>query len=119
LRPGTALAAIAGSGATLVHVDHLSGPGELADARPVRLTERQYRRLVAFVRGSFAPFHGPYPPAIPGYGGRDVFYPGAGRYNLFNTCNTWTANALAAAGVTVARWTPFSGGVTRWFPAAS
>ncbi len=29
------------------------------------------------------------------------FYPALGRFHLFNTCNTWTARALAAAGLAV------------------
>lgn len=109
--PRTALLALVGSGHTLVHVDHLDAPGELADIRAVRLSPAEYRRLAHYVAGSF---DGPHRP-IPGYTDRDVFYPGRGRYSLFTTCNSWTADALAAAGVRVALWTPFSGGVMRWF----
>jgi len=36
---------------------------------------------------------GPYPQSI--------FYASAGRYNLGHTCNTWTAEALRAAGLPV------------------
>ncbi len=116
LKLSTAAVAIIGSGESLIHVDHLRSPGELADARPVRLSAAEYRKLVAFIRASFAPTASPYPPAIPGYGSRDVFYPATGDYSLLYTCNSWVADALAASGVNIARWTPFSGGVTRWFP---
>lgn len=33
---------------------------------------------------------------------RTRFYPAHGRFHLFNTCNTWTARKLAAAGLSVA-----------------
>ena len=34
----------------------------------------------------------------PGLYGDSAFYPAEGRYSLLNTCNTWTAAALRAAG---------------------
>lgn len=114
-KPSTGVAAIIGSGGSLIHVDHLYRPDEAYDPRPIRLTRAEYLRLVAFIRGTFAESHEPYPRAIKGYGTRDVFFPAQGRYSLFKTCNSWTADALRAAGVKVAIWTPFSGGVMRWF----
>jgi Protein of unknown function (DUF2459) len=48
---------------------------------------------------------------------RDVFYTAQGRYSALNTCNSWTRDRLAEAGVRVGRWTPFAGGVMRWFAA--
>ena len=37
----------------------------------------------------------------PGLYGSGWFYAGHSRYHLFNTCNTWVARALAAAGLAV------------------
>ncbi len=37
----------------------------------------------------------------PGLYAASLFYPAVGRFHLFNTCNTWTARALAAAGFDV------------------
>lgn len=34
----------------------------------------------------------------PGYSTESGFYSATGRYHLFNTCNTWVARALRAAG---------------------
>ena len=34
----------------------------------------------------------------PGHAGESAFYVATGRYHLFNTCNTWVARALRAAG---------------------
>ena len=33
--------------------------------------------------------------------GRGYFYPAVGEFHLFNTCNSWTARMLAAAGVAI------------------
>lgn len=47
------------------------------------------------------------PPVLSGLPGR-AFLPAARRYSLAYTCNTWTADALAAAGLAVS-----AGGVVR------
>lgn len=106
--PVTVLRAATGSGDTLVHVDHLPGPYE--DARPVRISRAQYQKLSAAIRASFAPG-----PPIRGYGPADVFYPGRGRYSALTTCNAWTGDVLAKAGIRVGWWTPFSATVMQWF----
>ena len=108
LSPRTLIRAALGSPDTLVHVDHLDWPPETA--RPVRLSPREYRRLVHAIRASFAPG-----PPIAGYGPADIFYPAHGRYDLIRTCNWWTGRMLAEAGVRVGRWTPFSATVMQWF----
>lgn len=106
--PRTVARAAIGSPDTLMHVDHLEVPPE--SGRPVRLSPREYRRLVRGVRGSFAPG-----APIAGYGPADAFYPARGRYDLVRTCNWWTGRMLAAAGVRVGAWTPFSATVLQWF----
>ena len=110
VRPATVLSALIGSGHTLVHVDHFDDFYPDADMRPLRLTSEEYGRLARFIEESFAE-NG---DAIPGYGSRDVFYTGAGRYSALRTCNVWTGDALKAAGVRTAVWSPFSGGIMRW-----
>ena len=50
----------------------------------------------------------------PGYASYDTFYEARGRYTMANTCNQWTSDTLAAAGVRTGRWTPFAGGVMKW-----
>lgn len=110
LTPLTAVKAVTGSGGSLIHVDHLQTPEEAVDIRPITLSPAEYRRLADFIESHFAP-GGP----IKGYGERDLFYPARGRYSALRTCNNWTAEALTYAGVRVGRWTPFQGGVMRWF----
>jgi uncharacterized protein (TIGR02117 family) len=114
-KPQTALAAFVGSNAALLHVDHLMRPEQAYRTRPIRLTPAQYRMLVQRILADTKRGADGFPTAIPGYGQRDVFYPAKGRYSLTHTCNNWTAEVLADAGVRVGRWTPFAGGVMRWF----
>ena len=113
LRPAIALRAMTG-GDALLHVARYVRPAPGPDNRPLRLTPAQYQRLVARVEAAL-------PPAgerrrYRGYADWDVFYDAPGRYRWNNTCNQWTSDTLAAAGVKTGRWTPFAGGVMKWVP---
>ncbi len=119
VKVSTALSALIGSGQTLVHVDHLQSPDDVDDPRPVSLTPNAYRKLLGFIRASIIIDADGHATAIAGYGESDVFYNARGPYSLFNTCNNWTSNALAAAGVRTSAWSPFSGGVMRWHRAVA
>ncbi len=97
----------------LIHVAHYIRPAPADDIRPLRISHAQYRLLVreidrALPRGRRV--------AHAGYGPQDVFYEAPGRYTVRNTCNQWTSNTLAAAGVRTGWWTPFAGGVMKWIP---
>jgi uncharacterized protein (TIGR02117 family) len=113
LSPLTVLRVIGIGGDGLLHAAHYVRPAPSADARPVRLTREQYRRLVAAIERSL-----PQGSRVryPGYGPQDVFYDAPGRYTASNTCNQWTGDMLASAGVRIGRWTPFAGGVMKWVP---
>ncbi|MGX7895551.1 TIGR02117 family protein [Tsuneonella sp. HG222] len=113
LSPVTVLRILGVGGDGLLHVAHYVRPAPGADIRTLRLTRAQYRRLVARIdrvipRGN-AVRHA-------GYGHYDVFYDAPGRYTFRNTCNQWTSDTLAAAGVKTGWWTPFAGGVMKWVP---
>ena len=110
VRPLTVLAAAAGSDATVLHVEHVARPLTGTRVRPVLLRAAEYRRLVAAIRASRAP-GGP----AHGYFAYDLFYPARGRYSALRTCNAWTGEMLAMAGVRVGRWTPLPSTVMRWF----
>jgi uncharacterized protein (TIGR02117 family) len=86
---------------TLIHVYRIDW---MPAAAPVRLSEDQYRRLVAHIEAQFARSN----EVLAGYGPNDAFFPARGRYTPWRTCNQWTRDALAAAGVRVGRWTPLS-----------
>src|ERR1700741_5312084 len=49
----TAGLALAGSGTTLLHVEHIDRPRPQAEQRPIRLTPAQYGRLTGFVQRRF------------------------------------------------------------------
>jgi uncharacterized protein (TIGR02117 family) len=113
LRPWTVLRIVGIGGDGLLHVAHYIRPAPADDIRPLRITHRQYARLVAAIDRSL-----PKGPRIryPGYGAQDVFYDAPGHYTVENTCNQWTSDTLAAAGVKTGWWTPFAGGVMKWVP---
>ena len=112
IRIGTAIAALVGSGDTLVHVDDLDDFLPDENWRPLRLRADEYARLRAYIAATLKPGGKP----IPGYTARDRFYPARGRYSALVTCNVWTGRALKAAGIRTGIWTPFSGDVMRWVP---
>lgn len=115
LDPGIVAGALIGAGPTLVHVDYLGPlrPGRYV--RPVRLAPDQYRRLVDYVTQTFEVGPDGRATAIAGYGPDDLFFEANGRYSALHSCNDWTRQGLAAAGVRIGAWTPFAGGVMRWF----
>lgn len=118
LRPGTAFVALSGLGQGAMHVEYVESPGAY-DARRVRLTAEQYRRLAAFIRDSFARDAGGAVRRIDaaGYFGTDAFYEAVPTYTFWYTCNEWTRRALAAAGVKTAWWAPFELAVMHHLPA--
>jgi uncharacterized protein (TIGR02117 family) len=114
LSPMTVLRILGVGGDGLLHVAHYVRPAPSDDYRPLMLTQAQYGRLVAAVERSL-----PTGERVryPGYGSQDVFYDAPGHYTATNTCNQWTSNTLARAGVRTGWWTPFAGGVMKWVPA--
>jgi uncharacterized protein (TIGR02117 family) len=114
LSPLTVLRIVGVGGDGLLHVSHYVRPAPSAENRPLRLTSAQYRRLVAAIERSL-----PKGKRVryAGYGPQDVFYEAPGHYTATNTCNQWTSNTLARAGVRTGWWTPFAGGVMKWVPA--
>ena len=115
LKASTVLRIAGVGGEGLLHVAYYVRPAPAEDIRPLRLTRAEYRRLVAAIdralpRGEWV--------AHRGYDDYDAFYEAPGRYTVRNTCNQWTSDTLAAAGVRTGRWTPFAGGVMKWVPEA-
>lgn len=113
LSAGTILRILFHGGQGMLHVAHYAYPAPDATIRPLRITTEQYRRLVKRIEAVV--------PSAPrrvhqGYYNYDVFYETTGRYSFANTCNQWTSDTLAAAGIRTGRWTPFAGGVMQWVP---
>jgi len=90
-------------------VVHLAGLSDRPD-RVFRFTESvrlsldagAFARLLDYLHASFArPADGAAATAAPGLYAFSRFYPATGRFHLFNTCNTWTAQGLETAGLPV------------------
>lgn len=113
LSASTVLRILLHGGQGMLHVAHYAYPAPDATIRPLRITAAQYRRLVTRIEEVVPPA----PRKVhAGYYGYDVFYETSGRYTFTNTCNQWTSDTLAAAGIRTGRWTPFAGGVMQWVP---
>ncbi len=113
VNPITVVNAMIG-GEGVIHVAHYVRPAPSEDYRVLRLRPDEYRALAEEILSQTYPAS--EREALPGYARHDVFYAARGTYNLGNTCNQWTSDRLAAAGVETGSWTPFPGGVMKWVP---
>ena len=113
VKPGTVLNAMTG-GQGVLHVSWYVRPAPSDDFRPMRVTREEYARLVEQVIAQLAPED--ERTIYPGYFDYDVFYDARGTYHLGNTCNQWSSDRLAAAGIETGLWTPMTGGVMKWVP---
>lgn len=113
LRLTTALGALLG-GEGLLHVAHYIRPAPGPDSRTIRLSAAEYRRMVRRVERQTRPSS--LRAVHSGYADYDVFYDAPGTYHIGNSCNQWTSDTLAAAGIRVGWWTPFASGVMKWVP---
>jgi uncharacterized protein (TIGR02117 family) len=88
----------------VMHVAPVRAPADAsADAVRLVLSEREHRRLVRAVSASFdRSGAGRAQPLGPGLGPGSRFYAAKGRFHILNTCNTWTARVLEAAGLSIA-----------------
>ena len=117
LSPLTVLHIAGVGGEGLLHVAHYVRPAAADDIRPLRLSAAQYAVVVGRIEALLPPGAIGEPRRhYPGYGDYDAFYDARGRYTAANTCNQWTSDTLAAAGVKTGIWTPFAGGVMKWVP---
>ena len=115
LRLATVWRIATSGGEGLVRIGHYVHPAPSAYYRPLRLRPEEYERLARRVEAVLPPL----PPGktrrtYRGFMPEDVNYDAAGKYTLANTCNQWTADTLAAAGVEMGAWTPLAGGVMKW-----
>jgi len=109
LKVSTALKALSGLDATVMHVEAANAPVTGPKAAELNLSAEQYRRLADFVDRSFE--HdvegAPIPIAGAHYNEHDAFYEGRGHYSPVMTCNEWTREALAHADLRMPLWAPF------------
>jgi uncharacterized protein (TIGR02117 family) len=87
---------------TAMHVTYFSRkPIESQSIKRCVITKEKYKELIGFIKQSFVINPDMTTQLIPnaGYNPEDNFYEAKGSYYLFRTCNTWTNDALAIAGV--------------------
>ncbi len=101
---GMALAAALTPSPAVIHLYGREAPPRPSppdfEVLAVPVTAAGLDRLVAYLDADFdRPVGGRAASVAPGLYRDSRFYPAHGRFYLFNTCNTWTARMLAAAGV--------------------
>jgi uncharacterized protein (TIGR02117 family) len=115
---GLALRAALFPSAALMHVAGLAAhpgivfPGN--ETLELELSAPEFSKLVEFISGSFMRINAATRAfaIAPGLYSFSKFYPAKGKFHLLNTCNHWTARALAAAGLDVdPSWTLRAEGV--------
>jgi uncharacterized protein (TIGR02117 family) len=70
----------------------------------ITLSDQEFAGLFGHIHASFerAGPDGTSEPVGPGlYGASSIFYKATGEFHLMRTCNTWVAEALAAAGLEI------------------
>lgn len=69
---------------------------------PLQITDQAMRELVTYLDASFARGDANNLLSLQGYvENSGVFFEASQQYSLFNTCNTWSSNALRAAGLPI------------------
>ncbi len=118
LSPGTALRVVGFGGEGLIRVTPLVNPPQSRNRRAFAISQEQYAALVATVLADLPELKGQgfrsYERAS--YGPRDAYYESNRAYSVSTTCNQWTSDRLADAGIRTGWWTPLSGGVMKWAP---
>jgi uncharacterized protein (TIGR02117 family) len=75
----------------------------------LEVARSRFDDLAAFVHASFLRDGAARAGSIgPGDGRDSLCYPARGRFHIFNTCNTWTARTLEAAGYPMGKLLPFT-----------
>ncbi|MGR3854217.1 TIGR02117 family protein [Chryseobacterium indologenes] len=97
-----------------MHCTYYNTMKEGDDCKMIMISRNQYLNLVKFVEDKFDRDQNGNFMLIPTdavYGDNDAFYDAKGTYSFLYTCNTWSNNALKAAGQKAALWTPSDFGI--------
>ena len=114
LKVSTAFHAAFWLGESAMHTTFYKAMTEGDDCKKIMLTKAQYVDLVKFVDSKFDKNSAGQNILIKTdavYNDDDAFYEAQGSYSFLYTCNTWTNNALKAAGQKAALWTPTDFGI--------
>ncbi|MFS4470797.1 TIGR02117 family protein [Chryseobacterium sp. T20] len=97
-----------------MHCTYYNTMKEGDDCKMIMISRSQYENLVKYVEDKFDRDQNGNFMLIPTnavYGDNDAFYDAKGTYSFLYTCNTWSNNALKAAGQKAALWTPSDFGI--------
>lgn len=114
LKVSTAFYAAFWLGDSAMHCTFYKTMKESEDCKKILLTRSQYADLIKFVDSKFdknAAGQNILIPTNAVYSNDDAFYEAKGSYSFIYTCNTWTNDALKAAGQKAALWTPTDFGI--------
>lgn len=110
----TAIKAVSGLGGSALHVTYRDSIKiDSSNCIPIFLTEKEFIGIKKYIFKSlkFKKGKSIYINTKAVYGDNDSFYESNGRYHLFNTCNTWTNDALKEGNQKSCLWTPFESGI--------
>ena len=105
LRVSTAFYALFINTPALIHLIYFNHIDNFTNIKKVKVTKEQYRFIENRILKSFGD---KITFVSKGYWGIDAFYSAKDKYNIFNTCNTWTGDILRDANITMSYWTPIS-----------
>ncbi|CAA6815923.1 MAG: Unknown protein [uncultured Sulfurovum sp.] len=112
IKISTTLKALLINSPSLMHVSYLKDIHLYKNVKTIRLSKAQQKVLKKSILNTFN-FQG---TTYKGYAQEDIFYTAKGKYNLIDTCNTWTGDKLREVNVSMSHWTPFSWSVTTNLP---
>lgn len=114
LKASTAFKAAFWLSDSAMHCSFYNDMKEAEDCKKILISEQQYRDLVSFVDAKFdkdAKGNYMFIKTDAVYDDNDAFYDAKGTYSFLYTCNTWSNDALKAAGQKAAWWTASDFGI--------
>lgn len=114
LKASTAFKAAFWLSDSAMHCSFYNDMKEAEDCKKIMISEQQYRDLVSFVDAKFdkdAKGNYMFIKTDAVYDDNDAFYDAKGTYSFLYTCNTWSNDALKAAGQKAAWWTASDFGI--------
>ncbi len=105
--PLTAFNAMAYLSRSAMHLTFLAQMRTTKKCKAVKVSEKQYLKLVEYIKNSLKHNVKGCVEEIKGaaYWQNDAFFESEGKYSLFFTCNTWLNNGLREAGLRACFWT--------------
>lgn len=113
LKASTAFNAAFGLSTSAMHTTFYKSMRESKTCVKIEVSNGNYQKLVDYIESGFQHDANQQPIFIAAttYGKNDSFYEANGKYNLFQTCNSWANAGLKAANQKAAFWTVTDTGI--------